>query len=43
MQLEELDEIFEAKNPVKFSTAKKTVAIDESGRIHRVGTEDEDA
>ncbi|KAL2104798.1 hypothetical protein VUR80DRAFT_9627 [Thermomyces stellatus] len=38
--LEELDEIFEAKNPVKFSTAKKTVAVDEAGRIHEVDSED---
>ncbi|KAL7938304.1 general substrate transporter [Trichoderma chlorosporum] len=31
--LEELDEIFEAKNPVKASTAKKAVAVDSHGGI----------
>ncbi|KAL6795028.1 general substrate transporter [Trichoderma sp. SZMC 28012] len=31
--LEELDEIFEAKNPVKASTAKKSVAVDSHGGI----------
>lgn len=40
MQLEELDEIFEAKNPVKFSTAKKTVAIDEAGRLRALNEEE---
>lgn len=33
LQLEELDEIFEAKNPVKASTAKKSVAVDSHGGI----------
>ncbi|EHK22543.1 uncharacterized protein TRIVIDRAFT_78848 [Trichoderma virens Gv29-8] len=31
--LEELDEIFEAKNPVKASTTKKSVAVDSHGAI----------
>jgi hypothetical protein len=31
--LEELDEIFAAKNPVKISTQKKTIAIDNSGQL----------
>lgn len=31
--LEQLDEIFEAKNPVKMSTQKKKVAVDDSGHI----------
>ncbi|KAK1255916.1 hypothetical protein MKX07_008175 [Trichoderma sp. CBMAI-0711] len=31
--LEELDEIFEAKNPVKASTTKKAVAVDSHGEI----------
>lgn len=33
LQLEELDEIFDAKNPVKASTAKKAVAVDNTGGI----------
>jgi MFS family permease len=37
--LEELGEIFEAKNPRKFSTKKVKVDIDESGRV--VGVEDQ--
>jgi hypothetical protein len=31
MQLEELDEIFAAKNPVKASTQKKTLAVRSDG------------
>ncbi|SPO02566.1 related to lactose permease [Cephalotrichum gorgonifer] len=34
--LEELDEIFEADKPVQFSTAKKTVAVDQSGHVIEV-------
>lgn len=35
-QLEELDEIFTAKNPVEASTQKKTLAIDSSGNVANV-------
>jgi hypothetical protein len=31
--LEELDEIFDAPNPVKASTTKKAVAVDDHGAI----------
>jgi hypothetical protein len=32
-QLEELDQIFEAKNPVKFSTQVQTLAITEDNHV----------
>jgi hypothetical protein len=35
--LEELSEIFEAKNPVKKSLEKTRVNVDESGRVMSVG------
>lgn len=33
LQLEELDEIFAAKNPVKASIQKKHVAVTETGNV----------
>jgi hypothetical protein len=35
--LEELSEIFEAKNPVKKSLEKTRVNVDESGRVMSIG------
>lgn len=35
--LEELSEIFNAKNPVKKSLEKTRVTVDESGRVMSVG------
>lgn len=37
--LEELKDIFEAKNPRKASTKKVKVAVDPSGRVLEVGDE----
>jgi hypothetical protein len=36
IQLEELDEIFAAQNPVKASTQKKALAVDSHGSIVNV-------
>jgi len=38
LQLEELDEIFHAKNPVKASLAKKELSVDQYGDV--VGVHD---
>ena len=35
-QLEELDEIFKAKNPVKVSTQKKELAVNQYGDVVNV-------
>jgi hypothetical protein len=42
IQLEELDEIFQAKNPAKFSIAKRRLELDENANVVGVVSLDED-
>lgn len=42
IQLEELDEIFQAKNPAKFSIAKRKLELDEHANVVGVVNLDDD-